>query len=141
MWNFQLNSAKTSLLDTCGGSFRDTYDLPSKKVFLLSLRQHRWSKETIKFLGPTPPFFIFKNMWYPHMHWLPKNLFLLSLKHDELRNSTIKFLGPTPLILYLKPCDISGQIQQKGPFQKPAVAPFRDMHVCTDFQKICFYWA
>ena len=31
MWNFQLNSAKTSLLDTCGGSLGDTYDLPFEK--------------------------------------------------------------------------------------------------------------
>ena len=32
-----------------------------KNIFLLSVIQDRFSNETIKFLGPTPPFLYFKN--------------------------------------------------------------------------------
>ena len=55
----------------------------------------------------------------------------MSLRQDHFSKKTIKFLGLTPPFLYLKTCDIFSQIQQKRPFQTPAVVTFRDMYAQT----------
>ena len=85
-------------------SEKRTHQLP-ENIFPLSLMQDHFSNKTIKFLGPTPHFYISKtvifslkfskndrirHIWWlvskTRMHQLPENMFLLRLRRNHFSN-------------------------------------------------------
>ena len=142
---FQSNSAKMTLSNTLGGSFWRHVCTDFK--FLLCLKQDHLRHQTIKVLGPTPPFLYFKKCHIssqvqqkrpsqtPAVAPFRDTYVPTSKKYVSTEPKTRSFqwwnyqiLGPTPPFLYFKNCDISSHIQQTRHSQTPTVATFTDTY-------------
>ena len=117
-------------------------------IFLLILRQHHFINQTIKSLGPTPPFLHLKNrcIFTPSQQIRSSQRPVVACYRDAYTPTSRKYVSNEPQtrsfqklnnkvsaspLLCLKTCGVFTQILQKRTSQTPVAACFRDTYAPT----------